>query len=278
MTVEKLIAPPGSNLYYSLLFTEFSKKQAIVILHNFFHELESILNKCTSQEMALQRFQWWRGELHRIFNGTPEHPIGKLISSILSTYPLPKIIFTELLDGIERKWNINYYDDFGELIEDAHSSWSLLAILISHILEKTSKEAFLLARELGLCWLITRNIRRLPWDLHQQRILIPGILFKKNSVSPEDLKNVFTKNKKNLSCKKMLLDYLDYAKICYKRTIESTPEEIKKTQLSSIIFTELEFSLISILEKKEFSKKQYPLYINPLRKWWLSTRLKVRNN
>ena len=76
----------------------------------------------------------------------------------------------------------------------------------------------------------------------------------------------------------MLLDYLDYAKICYKRTIESTPEEIKKTQLSSIIFTELEFSLISILEKKEFSKKQYPLYINPLRKWWLSTRLKVRNN
>src|SRR3990167_9980825 len=228
--------------------------------------------------MALERFQWWRGELHRIFNGTPEHPIGKLISPILSTYSLPKIIFTELLDGIERKWSISHYNDFGELIEDAHSSWSLLAILISHILGKTSKEALLLARELGLCWHITRNIRRLPWDLHQQRILIPEILFKENSVSPEDLKNVFTKNKKNLNCKKILLDYLDYAKICYKKIIESTPEEIKKTQLSSIIFTELEFSLISTLEKKEFSKKRYPLYLNPLKKWWLSTCLQVNDN
>lgn len=275
------LEPAGSNLYYSLLFTKPQQKKAIIVLHHFYQELESILDKTSSIEMALQRFQWWRGELHRIFNGTPEHFAGKALAPLITEYNLPKDIFTALLNGIEAKMLRQGYENDEQLIEDAHHTFSLLAILVAHVLGNTSKEAYWFARELGVCWQITHNIKRLPWDLHKQRLYLPLHDLEQHHVTQENLRAFFAQNKKpdqrlEENIKQVLIVSINLAKQHYTNALQQATATTKKMQLPNIIYTQLDLATVGLIEKKRFSKKLFPLSISPLKKWWVSTRkLKV---
>lgn len=270
---QNLASPVGSDLYYSLLFTDTVKKNAIIVLHAFYHELESILDKCSTSEMAMQRLQWWRGELHRIFNNTPEHAVGKALAPLVSTYNLPKDILNALINGIETKVIQYDYENFAALIEDAHRSWSLLAILICHVLGDTSKEAFLLARELGVSWQIIQHVKRLPWNLQKQRNYFPTELLEKYKIEKTQLYKIFS-GKKIIpqSFHLMLQEYIAEAEKYYGSAVEQADKNIKKEQLNNLIFTELGLKKIAPLKKK-FKQKMYPLNMSPVKKWWVSTRV-----
>ncbi len=272
-----LVAPVGSNLYYSLLFTPTEKKEAIVALHAFYHELESIEEKCKTPEMAMQRFQWWRGELHRLFNGTPEHIAGKALYPFIQKYHLPKTIFSALIEGMETKYLHPYYETIDDLVNDAHHSWSLIAILSAHVLGDTSKEAFLLARDLGVCWLLSQCIKKLPWHLHQKRYAIPTELLTKHQLTQTTFTVLFTKkNPKKKILKQAgqtLKELAEIAKKYYQSAIESAPTTTQKTQTSSLIYTQLALAPLKKLNKTTFSPKNYPLLISPIRKWWISTKI-----
>ena len=268
---EKIICQPGSTLYYSLLPLPLEERSTIILLHAFFNELKNISEKCSTPETAFQRFQWWRGELYRLFNGTPEHPIGKALFPFIKKYSLSQTIFSELLDGMETQFLRTSYHDFLELIEDAHHTWSLLAILIAQVLQKENIN-HLIARELGVCWYMIHILQFFPWDMQRGRLYFPTEMLKTFQLSPEEIKKIILEKKSKVVYPQFNLFLKSFiSKI--KEIYDAKPNPTKD-MTPLIIFTELKLATLKKLEKKGFSKKYFPLSLSPLRKAWISRKIK----
>ena len=69
-------AQPGSDLYYSLLYTPQPQRLAAETLHAFAREVIDIPRTCSDPGVARLKLQWWREELARTFAGRATTPAG----------------------------------------------------------------------------------------------------------------------------------------------------------------------------------------------------------
>ena len=74
------VAPPGSNLYYSLLFTSPERHRALCALAAWQQEARRLAFVPRDRSTALARIEWWREEVPRLLAGAPRHPISIALS------------------------------------------------------------------------------------------------------------------------------------------------------------------------------------------------------
>lgn len=94
-------APPGSNLYYSLLYQTSSDKRAIHALFAFDNELHQTLIANTDPGVARLKLQWWREEIERTFAHQSRHPVGIEIDHLRKQHVLDKQVFESCIDATE---------------------------------------------------------------------------------------------------------------------------------------------------------------------------------
>ena len=73
-------APPGSNLYYSILFYSRPLQRSLYTLHAFSTEIGDIVFECSDPGVARIKLQWWHEEIQRIYNKQARHPRRKSIN------------------------------------------------------------------------------------------------------------------------------------------------------------------------------------------------------
>ena len=74
-------APAGSLRYFSLLYAPDDKREQLCALYVVEAEIrESALS--TNHDVAHTRMQWWRAEIDRLVNGSPQHPATKLLNEM----------------------------------------------------------------------------------------------------------------------------------------------------------------------------------------------------
>jgi len=74
-------APAGSLRYFSLLYAPDDKRDQLCALYVVEAEIrESALS--TNHDVAHTRMQWWRAEIDRLVNGSPQHPATKLLNEM----------------------------------------------------------------------------------------------------------------------------------------------------------------------------------------------------
>ena len=78
------VAPPGSNLYYSLLFTPADRHRALCALAAWQQEARRLAFVPRDRSTALARIEWWREEAARLLAGAPRHPISIALSESVS--------------------------------------------------------------------------------------------------------------------------------------------------------------------------------------------------
>ena len=94
-------AQPGSDLYYSLLYTPQPQRLAAETLHAFAREVIDIPRTCSDPGVARLKLQWWREELARTFAGEPRHPLGKALHAVDQTLALDIEHFKTFVGGVE---------------------------------------------------------------------------------------------------------------------------------------------------------------------------------
>jgi len=73
---------PGSVLYYSLKKTPILQRKAILAVMAFYQEIENIVFEVNDPNLAILKLNWWRDEISKIQNGTPEHPVSRELKNI----------------------------------------------------------------------------------------------------------------------------------------------------------------------------------------------------
>lgn len=72
-------APPGSMRYFSLLYTPEGKREAVTALYVVEAEMRESA-RSGNHDVAHTRLAWWRAEIERLVNGSPQHPAMRALN------------------------------------------------------------------------------------------------------------------------------------------------------------------------------------------------------
>ena len=81
------VAPPGSNLHYSLLFAAPNKRRALCAVAAWQQEARLLAFAPRERSATLARIDWWQEEARRLQAGVPRHPIAVALAGGESTSP-----------------------------------------------------------------------------------------------------------------------------------------------------------------------------------------------
>jgi 15-cis-phytoene synthase len=72
-------APPGSMRYFSLLYAPDDRRDQLLALYVIDAEIRESAQSA-NHDVAHTRLQWWRAEIDRLVNGSPQHPATRLLN------------------------------------------------------------------------------------------------------------------------------------------------------------------------------------------------------
>ena len=75
------VAPPGSNLYYSLLFAAPHARRPLCAVAAWQQEARLLAFAPRERSTALARIEWWRQEAERLRTASPRHPIAVALAA-----------------------------------------------------------------------------------------------------------------------------------------------------------------------------------------------------
>ncbi len=75
-------SPPGSMRYFSLLYAPENKREQLLALYVIDAEIRESAQSA-NHDVAHTRLQWWRAEIDRLVNGSPQHPAMRLLNDSL---------------------------------------------------------------------------------------------------------------------------------------------------------------------------------------------------
>jgi phytoene synthase len=99
-------AAPGSMRYFALLYASPEQRAALTALMVIDSEIRASIS--AAHEVAHTRMQWWRAELDRLVNRSPQHPATQLLHSALPSAdfaPLHELLVAADMDLARMTYN-----------------------------------------------------------------------------------------------------------------------------------------------------------------------------
>lgn len=256
----------GSSFYYSFLFLPPQQRKAITALYAFCREVDDIVDECTDNQVAQQKLQWWQTEITRTFEGNPQHPISQGLAQAIENFALPKVLFDEILKGMQMDLLYQGYETFEDLSVYCHCVASAPGLLAARIFGFTNSKTLDYAKNLGLAFQLVNIIRDVGEDAMRQRIYLPENELKQFGVTPQ---SIFEKQYSD-SFKKLMTFQAEKARHYYQQALDCLPKEDKKAQRAGLIMASIYFTLLREIEKTNFQVLHQRIALTPLRKLWIA--------
>lgn len=269
---ESLAAQSGSSFYYSFLFLPLEQRRAVMGLYAFCRQVDDIVDECIDKEIALQKLGWWQQEIERVYQNTPEHPIGKVLSVAQQQFKLPKHLFEEILQGMMMDLNYQGYQTFEDLRLYCHCVASAPGLLAARIFGFEDESTLSYAKNLGVAFQLVNIIRDVGEDAARGRVYLPETELQQFSVSANDILNkVYSENFKVL-----MAFQSQRARRYYDMALQALPECDKGKQRSGLIMAGIYFALLDEIEKTRFRVLHQRISLTPIRKLWIAWKIARR--
>src|SRR5574343_200639 len=148
-------ASSGSSFYYSFMFLPPERRQAITALYAFCREVDDVVDECHDLQIAQTKLDWWRGEVGRIFDGTPQHPVGQALKDVIRQFSLPREQLLEIIDGMQMDLQQTRYLDWKALNLYCYRVASVVGLLSAAIFGYTNRQTLTYAHDPGLAFQLT---------------------------------------------------------------------------------------------------------------------------
>lgn len=260
----------GSNFYYSFLFLPADQKDAITNIYAFCREVDDIVDECSDPSIAEQKLIWWGTEIDRIFNGTPQHPIGIALATAVRKYGLQRVWFDEILQGMAMDLRYHGYETFADLKLYCHCVASTVGMLAATIFGYKNANTIEYAKQLGIAFQLVNIIRDVGEDARRGRIYIPEEYLAEFAIAPAEILNL--KISDNSKFHALMSKMTKLARQYYNDAIQVLPLEDRATQLSGLIMAKIYFGILAEIENSNFAVLNQKITLTPLRKLWIAWR------
>lgn len=265
-------APPGSDVYYSVLFLSPERRRATVALEAVRRELEDAVRDASDPSVVQTKLQWWRQELARLFEGRPEHPATKALQPFLNTYDIGAVHLAELLAGVEADAMQNRYLDWPNLRRHGDQVAGVAGRLAARIAGHTHARTLEFARQMSLAEQLVHFIRNLGEDVRHNRIYIPVDELQRFNVPAADLFN----RRYAEGFKPLMASQAERARATYNEALAALPTEDRRAQRPALIRGVLAMRLLDEVEADGFQVLTQRTDLTPLRKLWLAWKTQIR--
>ncbi len=100
VALRELPPPPGSELYYALLFLPSEIRHEVTLLETFRRLIVTLPYHCSNRDIARAKLAWWHGELHTLQSADSRHAMTRaLVPLVARDPPLVTALFA-LVDGV----------------------------------------------------------------------------------------------------------------------------------------------------------------------------------
>ena len=265
-------APPGSDVYYSVLFLSPERRRATVALEAVRRELEDAVRDASDPSVVQTKLQWWRQELARLFEGRPEHPATKALQPFLNTYDIGAVHLGELLAGVEADAMQNRYLDWPNLRRHGDQVAGVAGRLAARIAGHSHARTLEFARQMSLAEQLVHFIRNLGEDVRHNRVYIPVDELQRFNVPAADLFN----RRYAEGFKPLMASQAERARATYNEALAALPTEDRRAQRPALIRGVLAMRLLDEVEADGFQVLTQRTDLTPLRKLWLAWKTQIR--
>ncbi|HSJ49079.1 MAG TPA: presqualene diphosphate synthase HpnD [Gammaproteobacteria bacterium] len=263
---QRRAAASGSSFYYSFLFLPAEQRRAILALYAFCREVDDVVDDCQDPGVARLKLQWWREEIGRAFQGSPQHPVTRALQPQLERYNLPEEYFREIIDGMQMDLDQARYADFSALALYCYRVAGVVGLLAAEIFGYQDRGTLKYATELGTALQLTNILRDVREDARRGRIYLPQDELRRAGVEEEDiLRGVSTPPLQSL-----LAQQAARARDYYQRAEQTLPEVDRPAQRSGLIMSSIYGTLLDEIEADGFRVLERRVALTPLRKLWIA--------
>lgn len=256
-----------SNFAIAFLFLGKNKKKAMNALYAFCREVDDIIDDYDDSEIRKNKLDWWRDEVHRLFENKPQHHVTKALQPHIKKFDLNKEYFIEILDGMEMDLNYNRYENFKQLQLYCYRVASVVGILSAKVFGFKNKQTIKYAHNLGIALQLTNIIRDIGEDARRGRIYIPLDELKKLNIKEHDILNL----KQNIKLKELITKLSIQAKSFYVDAIRFLPKEDKRAQLPGLIMGNIYFILLHEIKQNQTEKiLTIKILLHPFKKFLIA--------
>jgi 15-cis-phytoene synthase len=265
-------AASGSSFYYSFLFLPPDKRRAITAFYAFCREVDDVVDETQDIGVARTKLAWWRTEVVNIYQGNPQHPVGKALQTVVTQFHIPQEKLHEIIDGMEMDLTHHRYADFKSLQRYCYLVASVVGQVSAMIFGYTDKKTLDYAHDLGMAFQLTNIIRDVGEDARRDRVYLPQDELAQFGLQNSDILNA--KYSDNFS--KLMQFQTERAQKFYESAFAALPAADKKTQRAGLIMASIYRTLLDEISKKKFQVLHQRIALTPLRKLWLAWKTWVK--
>ncbi len=187
---EEITRKSASNLALAFVLLSPEKRQAMATLYAFCREVDDVADDEEKPlEQKREELNFWREDLERVYDSsqTPTIQTNKELQKTLERFPLPKIHFEELLDGVSSDLDQNRMQTLDELELYCYRVASAVGLLSIEIFGYRSPSTREYAIHLGKALQLTNILRDPKVDAQRDFIYLPLDLMGRFGVSEADV-------------------------------------------------------------------------------------------
>jgi len=259
-------AQSGSSFYYSFLFLPPPRRRAITALYAFCREVDDVVDEVADPAVARTKLAWWRQEVARTFDGTPQHPVALALVPIVREFALPPEHFQAVIDGMAMDLEQARYVDFSALELYCHRDAGVVGLMSAEIFGYTDPRTKGYARDLGLAFQLTNICRDVGEDARRGRIYLPQEDLARFGVTPSALLRAeYTDGVRSL-----MAFEVSRAQEWYGRALAQLPAVDRKAQRTGLIMAAIYRTLLDEIARDGYRVLDRRTSLTPLRKLWIA--------
>ncbi len=267
-------ARSGSSFYYSFLFLSPEQRRAITALYAFCREVDDVVDECSDAGLARTKLHWWRQEVARVFEASPEHPVGKELREALHRYPLAREHFEDIIDGMEMDLDQSTYATFKDLSLYCHRVAGVVGLMAAEIFGYANRHTQKYAHSLGMAFQLTNILRDVREDAGRGRVYLPQDELERFQVSASALNGP---NDTDLT-RALFAHQAERARAYYARALSLLPDEDRYRQRTGLIMAAIYQSTLGEIEKDGYRILEHRVVLTPLRKLWIAWSTALREH
>ena len=265
-------AKSGSSFYYSFLFLPEARRRAITALYAFCREVDDVVDECSDAAIARTKLAWWRDEIARIYDGTPQHPVACALADVRQQFDVPQAHLREIVAGMEMDLDYNRYPDFATLDRYCYRVAGVVGLLSAEIFGYQDPQTLEYAKTLGTAFQLTNIIRDVGEDARRDRIYLPLDELARFGVSPADIAAARATG----GFGRLMEFQFERATAHYERAFALLPAADRRAQRPGLMMAAIYRALLDEIRDDGFQVLRQRTSLTPLRKLWIAWKTWIK--
>lgn len=265
---ESKVTQSGSNLVAAFKILGPQPRAAITALYAFCREVDDVVDECTEPELAAVKLAWWTEEIDRLFEGEPQHPVGKALLPRIHHHQLPKEHFLEIIDGCRMDLSQSRYARWEDLDLYCDRVAGAVGLLSARIFGEVNQATLDYALLLGRALQYTNILRDVGDDARRGRIYIPVQALQHFKVDAASI----LRFEHSTAFEAMMADMAARAHLLYDQALDVLPRNQRTAQRPGLIMAAIYRELLRLVESESFRVLHQRISVAPARKLWLAWR------